>query len=251
LYYELAGSHGPPVVCVHGMWCDHTYFGPQVLAFADRHRVLLPDLLGHGRSDKPDVDLSIPDYADQVAGLCQHTGLNQVVAVGHSMGGAVAVSLAARHPELVRAIAVLDTTLLAGEKVRHQIIPALATRLDDEPPLQALGEFLSPMFGPDDGPEIRQRVEAAVAAAPLHVTRALMRAIAAWDGRAELARVACPLLYVGSSTPRTSADALTDAHVAAQYGRVIGSGHFVTLLAAEQVNAMLDRFLCTLPDHTG
>ncbi|MCB2225800.1 MAG: alpha/beta hydrolase [Desulfarculaceae bacterium] len=248
IFYQLSGEQGsPPLLFIHGMWGDHSQFAAQVERFAPRHQVLVPDLLGHGQSDKPAVELSMEGFAEQAATLCRHAGLKRVVVMGHSLGGAVAVTLAARHPELVRGVMCLDTTLLATAKAKQQALPAMLARLESEPPVEALAAWLEPMFLPSDPPEIKQRVLEAVSAAPLHVSRGLVRAVVNWEGQATLERVTCPLLYVGGATPRTPRDNLLRLKPQALYGQVIGSGHFMMLVVPEQINAMLSRFLELLP----
>lgn len=248
LFYQLSGEQGsPPLLFIHGMWGDHTQFNHQADHFAPRHRVLAPDLAGHGQSDKPAVEPSMEGFAEQAATLCRHAGLKRVVAVGHSLGGAVAVSLAARHPELVRGVACLDTTLLATARAKQQALPALLARLESEPPVEALAAWLEPMFLPSDPPEIKQRVLDAVAAAPLHVSRGLVRAVVHWEGQTALEGVTCPLLYLGGAAPRTPMADLKRLKPQALYGQVIGSGHFMMLVVPEQINAMLSRFLELLP----
>jgi len=60
LHYEEAGAGDPPFVFVHGWCCNHTYFAPQFDHFAKNHRVVAVDLRGHGASDKPEQDYTIP-----------------------------------------------------------------------------------------------------------------------------------------------------------------------------------------------
>ncbi|GGG16016.1 alpha/beta hydrolase [Rhodococcoides trifolii] len=80
-------------------------------AFEGRLR-LLPDLLGFGFSDRPrDFDYSLVSHAVTVADLLDDSGLRDVDVVGHSMGGSIAVELAARRPDLVRSLAVLEPNL--------------------------------------------------------------------------------------------------------------------------------------------
>ena len=67
------------------------------------------DLRGNGDSDKPDEVYSMAGYADDVAEVIRRLGLGRTVLVGHSMGGQVVTSVAARHPELVAAVASLDS----------------------------------------------------------------------------------------------------------------------------------------------
>ncbi|MCB2191659.1 MAG: alpha/beta hydrolase [Deltaproteobacteria bacterium] len=247
LFYQLSGEQGPPLLFIHGMWDNHGIFAHSAAHFAPRHRVLAPDLLGHGQSDKPRMELSMEGFAEQVASLCRHVGLKRVVAMGHSLGGAVVATLAARHPELVRGAVCLDTTLLAPARIVKQALPAMLARLEGEPPAQALAGWLDPMVLPTDGPELKQRLLTAVAQAPMHVTKGLVRAVMNWDGQDTLERLSCPLLYVGGAQPRTDRQALLRLKPAALYGQVVGSGHFIPLVVPEQVNAMLDRFLELLP----
>jgi len=102
--YLEAGA-GPPVVLVHGS-------GPGVTAYAnwrlvipalsDRFRVIAPDMVGFGFSERPDgADYSVQTWADQVVGLLDALGLDKASIVGNSFGGAIALRLATQHPERV------------------------------------------------------------------------------------------------------------------------------------------------------
>src|SRR4249919_938427 len=97
LFYADAGAGDPPFVFVHGWTCDHSYFAPQFEHFRPAHRVLALDLRGHGESDAPDQDYTIGAFADDVAALCMQADVVRPVVVGHSMGGAVVLELAARY----------------------------------------------------------------------------------------------------------------------------------------------------------
>src|SRR5579884_4013732 len=98
LSVEEAGSGDPPIVFVHGWTCDHSYFSPQFHHFRAAHRVVAVDLRGHGASDAPEGDYPISLMADDVAWICGELGVHDAVLVGHSMGAAVVVDAAARHP---------------------------------------------------------------------------------------------------------------------------------------------------------
>jgi RTX calcium-binding nonapeptide repeat (4 copies)/alpha/beta hydrolase fold len=65
LFYEEAQGDETPVLLVHGIGCDHTYFAPQFEHFARRgHRVVAVDLRGHGKSDKPEQSYTMQLFAD-------------------------------------------------------------------------------------------------------------------------------------------------------------------------------------------
>jgi pimeloyl-ACP methyl ester carboxylesterase len=76
------------------------------------HRTLVVDLPGHGSSDRPgDWDYSLESFAEVVARVIEAAGLDQVDLVGHSMGGSIAIVLAARYPELVGRLVVAEGNL--------------------------------------------------------------------------------------------------------------------------------------------
>ena len=89
---------------LHGFACNRTFLAPQMEHFAARHRVVSVDFLGHGESDTPEMEYRLPRFAADVARLLEHLNLKDVVVVGHSMGGAVALELATGWPELVRSV---------------------------------------------------------------------------------------------------------------------------------------------------
>ena len=108
LHFEEAGA-GPPMLFLHGWARNLTHLEPQAKHFASTHRVVSVDLRGHGQSDKPAVGYTIASFADDVADLCRELAVDHPVVVGHSMGGAVALELAARYPKALRAAVMMDS----------------------------------------------------------------------------------------------------------------------------------------------
>ncbi|WP_427924387.1 alpha/beta fold hydrolase [Streptomyces sp. cg40] len=97
------------LLLVHGWGGDGREWSPhaEVLAAAG-HRVIVPDLRGHGRSPVPDEDNTPAAMAQDLTALITRLGTGPVVAVGHSMGGQVVNLLAVHHPDLVRSVVILD-----------------------------------------------------------------------------------------------------------------------------------------------
>src|ERR1051325_7296668 len=108
LYYERSGSGEPELLFVPGWCCDHSAFQPQFDHFARTHAVTSLDLRGVGQSDGPAEGYSISELADDVAVFCAAVGIEKPVVVGHSLGGMIAVDLAARHPDLPSALVLVD-----------------------------------------------------------------------------------------------------------------------------------------------
>jgi 3-oxoadipate enol-lactonase len=103
LFYESQGS-GPALLFVHGATLDHRMWRRQVDAFAPRFRTVVYDLRGCGRSAMPDGEFK--HYADAAA-LVDHLGLENVVVVGHSIGGLYSLELALGRPERLAGLVLL------------------------------------------------------------------------------------------------------------------------------------------------
>jgi pimeloyl-ACP methyl ester carboxylesterase len=122
-YQDFGPVDAPVVLLIHGMVSDSTTWNRAAAQLADLgHRVLAPDLLGHGDSDKPADGYELPDFADSLAALLTELGARQATVVGHSFGGAVAMQLAFDHPELVRRLVLVSAGGL-GRRV-HPLLRA-------------------------------------------------------------------------------------------------------------------------------
>ncbi|MFD1826450.1 MULTISPECIES: alpha/beta fold hydrolase [Mumia] len=96
--YRMAGQ-GPALLLLHGLGCDSTTWLPVMGRLADRFRVIAPDFLGHGESDKPRGDYSLGGYANAMRDLLAYLEIERVTIVGHSFGGGVAMQFAYQYPE--------------------------------------------------------------------------------------------------------------------------------------------------------
>jgi pimeloyl-ACP methyl ester carboxylesterase len=110
LYYEIHGS-GSPIVLIHGGLMSGETFGPVLTMLAARHRVIVPDLQGHGRTADIDRPLDMRLMADDIAALIRLLGLQRPDVVGYSLGGGVAFWTAVKHPELVGRLAMVSANI--------------------------------------------------------------------------------------------------------------------------------------------
>jgi 2-hydroxymuconate-semialdehyde hydrolase len=102
-------GEGPPVLLLHGFPTSSFLWRREAWLLAQRMRVIVPDLLGYGQSQKPsDADLSEPAQAGYVRELLAHLGIEQLAVVGHDLGGAVAQMLALDPGPDVRALVLVD-----------------------------------------------------------------------------------------------------------------------------------------------
>ncbi len=105
--FRIAGS-GPAILLIHGIGDNSTTWTGIHAKLAQRFTVIAPDLLGHGRSDKPRADYSIAAYANGMRDLLSVLDIERVTIIGHSLGGGVAMQFAYQFPQLV------DRLILVG-----------------------------------------------------------------------------------------------------------------------------------------
>jgi pimeloyl-ACP methyl ester carboxylesterase len=106
--YEVTGTGEPPLVFVHGWSCDRSYWRGQVGHFAREHRVVTIDLAGHGESGGDREAWTMPAFGDDVVAVVEKLRLEDVVLIGHSMGGDVIVETALRLRRRVAALVWVD-----------------------------------------------------------------------------------------------------------------------------------------------
>jgi pimeloyl-ACP methyl ester carboxylesterase len=98
--FRIAGE-GPAILLIHGIGDNSTTWTGVHARLAQRFTVIAPDLLGHGKSDKPRADYSVAAYANGMRDLLSVLDIERVTIVGHSLGGGVAMQFAYQFPQLV------------------------------------------------------------------------------------------------------------------------------------------------------
>ncbi|MEU4606415.1 alpha/beta hydrolase [Kribbella sp. NPDC023972] len=103
MYYEIHGSGGTPLLLLHGgLFNIDLQFGQLLPSLAADRQVISADFQGHGRTNDIDRPLGTADLASDVVDLLKHLDVPQVDVFGFSVGGAVALYLTIKHPELIR-----------------------------------------------------------------------------------------------------------------------------------------------------
>lgn len=108
----VEGGSGAPVVLLHGLFVDHSSWDDVIEQLGDDFRLVAPDLPGFGDSEKPAPSrfpYGVDAFAETIADLYAGLELGRAALVGHALGGAVALTLAARHPELVNRLVLVDS----------------------------------------------------------------------------------------------------------------------------------------------
>ncbi|MCO5247213.1 MAG: alpha/beta hydrolase [Anaerolineae bacterium] len=111
LHYVEAAGPGPALLFVHGSTGSHTSFLPFMLQLERHAHVYALDLRGHGLSGRAPGAYQLPDYGRDVAAFVNKVVGGPVFVAGHSLGGLIALWLAAQHPDQVRGVFLEDPPL--------------------------------------------------------------------------------------------------------------------------------------------
>jgi len=251
VYYARTGSGEgegtkPPLLFVHGSGGDHTVWGHQLDALKGEFVVAALDLNGHGRSpwrDGPDaLALYAQDALSVLNALAQETG-RDVVLMGHSLGGAVALTVALQKPTHLKALGLIGTG--AKLKVHPDIL-----RLIDEDFEGAVDLILRWAFAPEPAPELYGRARAQMLKNGQRALRRDFHACHAFDVMGRLGEIGVPtLVVVGQEDKLTPVkySRYLQQHIPEATLEVIeGAGHMVMLERPEALNDAIRRFAGSL-----
>jgi pimeloyl-ACP methyl ester carboxylesterase len=204
----FVGGSGPPLVLVHGLGGAASNWTELAPLLARRHRLLVPDLPGHGRSTALPAVSGLEPYADRVALVAEREGMLPAPVVGHSLGGMVVLRLALRRPDDVKAIVLAGAAGLSIGNVFGRQLLSLFTAVRPgriaarhrswvarSPRLRKL------VFGfvsvSDPVALTNEAVEGFLAAHLLHTdVDGAWQALRADDPRQELEAIGCPVLVL-------------------------------------------------------
>jgi pimeloyl-ACP methyl ester carboxylesterase len=259
LDYEIRGT-GAPLLLVAGLASDRAFWFPVADALALKHRLILVDNRGSGRTSPLDAATSIDAMADDCIALVRQLGLSRADVVGHSMGGMIAQRIAATYPEQVDRL-ILAATAARNPARNNDLFASLATLFETvDRGLWFRNLFywvLSPSFF-----ENRHTVDALVefaATYPYQQTLAALRgqieALATFDGVAALSAIRARTLIVAGSADLLFPPAATMAMVEAIAGSTLvvmeGAAHSMpTESPAEFAHHVLE-FLASEPVRHG
>jgi sigma-B regulation protein RsbQ len=129
--YTVDGAGPISLVFVHGSFTDKTHWASQVDHFAAKYQVVTIDLAAHGESGRNRDDWSLIAFGKDVNAVIQALDLKQVILIGHSMGGNVAVEAAVAHPQPIVGIIGVDTFKNAATPLPAEYDEKVAELLDN------------------------------------------------------------------------------------------------------------------------
>ena len=252
LHYEDSGHGDEVLLLAHGLLMDHTMYAAQRRALEGRFRVIAYDHRGQGLSPPAEGGYDMDTLCDDAAQLIHALGLPSVHVAGLSMGGFVGLRLAARHPDLVRSLVLMDTSADA-EPWRHALrframqagVALLGVR-------RFVPAILPLMFGASTLADPAQASMVAhwrqkLLRLPRRIVGPVGGVIGRDDVHGELAAIRCPVLVVVGEEDRTTpphcSERLAAGIAGAELLRLPGCGHSCALEQPGVVAAAIEAFL--------
>jgi pimeloyl-ACP methyl ester carboxylesterase len=255
LFYEESGSGPETIVFSHGFLMDHAMFGPQRAAFEKQYRVIAYDHRAQGQSEDPGRGYDMSTVTDDAAILIRTLKAAPCHFVGLSMGGFVGMRLAARHPDLIRTLTLMNTTA-TREKIYNRVKYAfLARMVKTFSPAPFTAIAVKELFGrttrnSSEKRALLQEWIAKLRTRPRSVGYTLQAIAKRREFRAgEMAAIHCPTLIItgGDDTaqpPRNAASLFTGIR-GARMINIPGAGHSSSIEQPEAVIAAMREFFAT------
>ena len=240
--YEVRGKGEPVIVFIHGWCCDRTYWKAQLPYFAQKYKVVTIDLAGHGESGLDRKEWTMGAFGEDVVAVVNKLNLDQVVLVGHSMGGFVILEAARRIPQLVIGLAGVDTLQNFEDKVTQEQIDEMLTPLRSNF-VEFSRNFVPSMFAPTSDSALVEKITNDISSAPPIV------GIGALEGYIDfqnneiirvLQEVQAPITCINSDKYPTNVEA--NQRYAPSFKALImsGVGHFNMIEDHETFNRLLE-----------
>lgn len=249
IQYRAYGRGKPLIVLVHGWSCDSNYWAAQIKPLAARYAVVTVDLAGHGASGANRKDWSMNAFGSDVAAVVQALpDAGEVILVGHSMGGPVAIEAARQLGDRVLGVIGVDTFKSVGEKPAPAAETAkrmAAFEKDFIGNTRAL--VAKAFFRKDADAAFVRRIADDMSQAPPEVAIAAVRGLNDWDGVAAMHALNVPIIAINSDLNGLTDEArIRELVPTFRLVTIAGTGHFLMMEHPDKFNPELLKQIGTL-----
>jgi 3-oxoadipate enol-lactonase len=251
-----AERDGPPLLLLHPVGLDLTWWGPQFEAFGHERQMIAFDMPGHGQSDGLSSPPTFELMAQIAANVLEKLGGRPTDVVGVSVGGMIAQTLALLHPGLVRSLTLVATLSTFSNEVRQALRER--ARVAREQGMAQIADlsnerWFTPAFR-TLRPDMMARTRRSLLLQPGEFHAAMWDMIAALELEAQIPAISCPTLVVTGTAdvnaPPAAAKTIADAIPGATLRLMAEIGHFPPFEVPDAFNAILGDFLRTVDAQT-
>lgn len=243
---------------VHGLGGDCRNWEFQVEEFAEKYRLFIPDLRGHGKSEAPKSGYSLNSFVDDIVQFLKEHGLSKCHYVGLSMGGMIGQLLAIKHGEMLESLTLVDTAPTPGLLNRAGYEDALkmfeqSAKIAEKQGRKPLADVtIKMMFSAEfieNNPQVVKKVKKLIIEGPHegYVNAIRNIVLTDLDLYPHLYKIETPtLIVVGSKdviTPPAMSQKIHEAIKGSEMVVIEGSGHVSNIEKYEKFNLILKNFL--------
>ena len=242
IHYQVQGQGKPAIIFIHGWCCDRSYWDAQLPYFAQKYKVVAIDLAGHGESGLDRKEWTMGAFGEDVVAVVNKLNLEQVVLVGHSMGGYVLLEASRRLPKRVIGLVGVDTLGNFEFKFTQEIIDDWFIPLRSNF-AEGARDFVRTMFTPNSDPALVEKIVADMSSAPKEVGLGALENYVDFQNNEiirVLQEVQAPIVCINSDKYPTNAGA--NQQYAPSFKAMImsGVGHFNMIEDSETFNRLLE-----------
>ena len=246
IHYETGGSGSPALVFIHGWNCDRSYWSAQLPVFASTHQVVAIDLAGHGDSGVNRVEWSMANFGADVAAVADALQLEEIILVGHSMGGPVALEAARLLKGRVKMVIGADTLSDVSLRYPDEQLAGMLAAMEADFPGTVEGLVRGSFFLPTSDPALIDQIASDMSAAPAAAGIGAFGGFARWfneEVEQTLADIDVPVRLINSDYRPTNVDAGQALTASFEAVLMSGVGHFVMQEDPAQFNAIMAELL--------
>ena len=246
IHYESGGSGSPALVFIHGWNCDRSYWSAQLPFFAATHQVVAIDLAGHGDSGVSREDWSMANFGTDVSAVADALQLEDIVLIGHSMGGPVALEAARLLQGRVKMVIGADTLSDVSLRYADAQLAGMLAAMEADFPGTVEGLVRSSFFLPTSDPALIDQIARDMGAAPPAAGIGAFEGFAHWyneDVERTLADIDVPIRLINSDYRPTNTRAGQALTASFEATLMSGVGHFVMQEDPARFNAIMAELL--------
>lgn len=240
--YRLYGSGEPTLVFIHGWSCDSNYWREQLPLFSQKYSIVTVDLAGHGGSSASRTDWSMAHFGQDVATALGTVPGQQLILIGHSMGGPVALEAARLLKNRVIGIIGVDTFTTVGAPVPTRAqVDAIVKPFEADFIAQTRALVTDHLFTADGNRALAEKIGYDMSLSPPRVAVPALRALLEYDFTEPLREISVPILVINSDLGEPLNEARIRKVLPKFRATILpGAGHFVMMEDPVRFNPALE-----------
>jgi pimeloyl-ACP methyl ester carboxylesterase len=247
VHYKVAGNGKQSIVFVHGFGCDMNAWREQLGYFHDKAKMIVIDLPGYGKSDKPHTEYTLDLFADAVKAVMDMENASDAVLVGHSLGTPVCRQVTLKYPTLTSKLVDVDGVycFYPADSAMTAAYHSFAESFNTDSVKQTIAGFIESLCVPQTPTEVKQYAMSVMPKTPRYIAYSTMKNLIQekyWTNKT----INISTLVIASKNSQIPSDykqTMNKLYPSMEYHELDSIGHFIMMEQSVMFNKMLDRFI--------